>query len=156
MPEESESQETQSSKFDWLKNALSLLLVGTLGPINFYFIITDPDYDKGRGNWFWWVMPFGIWLLFGMLISGIVIAWTAGVKHYPDWEKRGEAAFKRWLKLGAWLVAIAVGLLALIWAFGAASNYLDKIDTGTRLIAALLLMILFALWGIVAKLSKRD
>lgn len=156
MLEEGENQESKSSKFRWLKTAFWYLLLGSIGPFYVYKVFADPSYTNGKPDWFWWILPLGIWSIMGLLISGIVIAWTGGVTRQPDWEKRAEAAFALWLKLGGWLVAIAIGLLAVVWAFGAISNYLEKVDAGTRLIAGLLLMILFTLWGMAARIRKRD
>lgn len=151
----SDESAEQQNKGGWFKNAFWFILIGSLAPFGVHSALTNPDFFNREPLWKVLAMPFGFWLLFGLLINGLVTAWVGGVKKEADWEKRAEAAVWRWNKLGLWLVAIAVGIVAVIWLFGSVSDFFSDIPSGTRLIAFLLFMILIALWGIADKLNKR-
>lgn len=152
----SDVQVPNEPKQSWLGAGLLLTAIGSMGPANFYFLVTDPHYlDKFQG-WKLLMLPAGAWILCGLLLNGLTVIWFGGVKRLPDWQKRGEKAWEWWSKLGLWLIAIGIGLAVAAWAFSGLADFLSKVDRGTAIIAGLLFMILIALWRIGDQMRGRS
>jgi hypothetical protein len=144
-----------TKKANWITTSAILLGLGSFGPGNVYFFATDPTYLDKLHGWRIWILPFGVWMLTGMLLNGLTTLWFGGIKRDADWEKRGEEAWAWWLKLGMWLVGIGVVIAIAIVSFAGLASYLSTLDRGTLLIAGLLFMILLALWRIGSQVRIR-
>lgn len=139
----------------WIGASVVLIALGSMGPGNVYYAITDPHYFDRFSGWRILILPLGTWLLTGFLVQGLAVLWVGGIKRDPDWAKRTEGAWEWWCKLGLWLVGIVIALVLAAYFFSGVASFLSALDKGTVLIAGLLLMILLALWRIGDQMKRR-
>lgn len=139
----------------WFGSAVGSLAVGALGPANVYFYFTDPNYLDGESWWRTLLLPFGVWLLTGLLLRGLAIVWVGGIRRRSSWEKAADDTWAWWSKAGLWLIGIAIALVLMLMLFGGATQFLSGVSRGTLLIAGLLFMILLALWRISDQMRQR-
>ena len=138
----------------WIGASIFLLGLGSMGPMNVYYAVTDPHYFDKFSGWRILMLPFGTWLLTGFLFQGLAVLWVGGIRRDPDWAKHTEAVWEGWLKVGLWLLGIIIALVLTAFFFGGVASLLSTLDKGTLLISFLLLMILFALWRIGNQMKR--
>ena len=140
---------------NWVVSALIYVGIGSVGPVTAYNYFAGKDDLHEFKGWRILLLPFGLWFMTGMLLSGIAIVWYAGLKRRLDWERRAENVWVVWCKLAMWCVGIALLIVAAILGFSWLSDSLSGVSKGTQLVAGLLFLILLALWRISDQLKRR-
>lgn len=74
----------------WIGATVGLLALGSMGPLNLYLAITDPQHLDAFSGWRILLLIVGIWLLTGFLIQGLAVLWLGGIKADPNWAKPAE------------------------------------------------------------------
>jgi hypothetical protein len=128
----------------WIGAGVVMLGLGSLGPANVYFALTNPSYFDNFDGWRVLILPFGVWMLTGFLLQGATAIWAGGVKRDPEWSKQSDRAWEWWCKLVWWLLAIGIALALAAVFFSGMASFLSTLDKGTVLISVLLFMILLA------------
>jgi hypothetical protein len=155
MDESTEHTAKPKRNLQWIGASIVLLALGSMGPGNVYYALTDAHYFDKFTGWRILILPFGVWLLTGFLVQGLAVLWVGGIKGDPDWAKRTEGAWESWCKLGLWLIGIGIALVLAALFFGGVASFLSTLNKGTVLIAGLLFMILLALWRIGDQMKRR-
>lgn len=146
MSPEDDGGMSQKADGNWLLNALLYLGLGSVGPTIAYNYFTGRDDLHEFSGWQKLLLPFGAWMLTGMLLTGVATVWHGGLMRRVDWEVRATIVWVFWCKFGMWCVGIALLITATILGFSWLSDSLSGVSKGTQLVAGLLFLILLALW----------